>query len=177
MANNDKITLTQEELDKKLADVSAKAADAALEKLTPVMMAMAAKMASEMRQPTAGQKAEEERLAKIRARQKCPECKQELTACKGKHVLMQVWPRMNRLATFFTGVTINGVEYNSCGPGRRVYVPAASAGEIQHKVQQWEDNELAMKMGESRFAEWNSGGMGGGQTPKPVSEGGPSVWR
>lgn len=87
---------------------------------------------------------------------RCIVCGQEKTACNDKHVEMVVFPqRYPHHATYFTGVTINGVRYLSNDASHKIVVPESAASGIESLVHTFENNEQDMAVG--RVAKRNSG--------------------
>lgn len=79
---------------------------------------------------------------------KCPECKQMLSGCQGKHVQMIVYPqRYPQHADYFPGVHLNGVKYLSNDETHLVLVPEAAATSIANIVSTFEQNEQDMAVG------------------------------
>lgn len=81
----------------------------------------------------------------------CPDCRQLNMACKGKHRMLTVMPKVN--AEWFKGCFINGVQYLSDKP---IAVPADC--DIEYQLGQWERNEYEAQHGRKRVR--NSGSIG-----------------
>lgn len=103
----------------------------------------------------------------------CIDCKQSVSACKGKHVEMVVYPtRYPEFWKYFKGVKINGVEYVSHTAGQRITVPAALESTITNAIVQFEDNERTMLIGRNKQHSSGSIGRGSNGAVQAVS-----AWR
>jgi hypothetical protein len=86
----------------------------------------------------------------------CPVCKLRVSACKGEHVAMAVYPENPRFGKQFQGLKINGVLFLSNSAQHRIQVPAKN--NFLAQIQAWERNEDEMMNG--RVAERDSGSIG-----------------
>lgn len=161
-----------------MAEAIARVAQETAEKLLPVAMAAAA-------QGMTGLLPKQNMSGRPRnAGPKCEVCLQLVTACGGiakiegerteakilaakekNHVKMCVYPeRYPEFGDNFRGRGINGTWYLSNGPGHNIWVPRASAGDIQRTIEEYEKNERETRMGRSKMR--HSGDV---SNPKPVS--------
>lgn len=97
----------------------------------------------------------------------CPQCRQMVAACKGKHRAVCVLPSDEDAAQWFQGVKINGVNYLSAYQGHLVTVPAES--NIEYMVQEWQRNERELVRGRKRSRHSGSVGPNGGNV-QPVGD-------
>lgn len=71
---------------------------------------------------------------------RCPECNQQVRACKREHRLAVIFPKMAVLEDLFPGIRLNGVTYISGGPDHRITIPKDS--DLENQVAAWEEREL-----------------------------------
>lgn len=88
----------------------------------------------------------------------CGVCNQVLSACKGEHVSMVVYPtRREEFGPWFPGYKLNGIRYLSDRQGHQVLVPKCCAGEISNAIRLWEDTEANVRQGKT--ADHHSGSI------------------
>lgn len=78
----------------------------------------------------------------------CTECGQKLSACKGKHAKMVVFPV--HYPEYFQGVFINGQKYLSNDGSHEVTVPADCVASIQAIVNGYDQNERELSTGRTK---------------------------
>lgn len=95
----------------------------------------------------------------VKSHPECPDCHQYLSACKGKHETMVVYPvRYPEFIAYFSGVKINGVTYISRTPNDKITVPACAVADIGNIINTFEQNEKTATMGRKR--DHNAGSLG-----------------
>lgn len=156
-AADEKLSFTKKEMESLIEKASAGAVKAAIEALQPKKVEAPEKAKDAMAGLT--EKEQEEFLASFGAG-KCTICGQGAVkgryACKGKHVMMCVYPKDEYWGKFFQGVWVNGARYLSDGPGHLVAVPEDN--NIEHEIQKWVDMERDNAQGRKRS--FNSGSIG-----------------
>ena len=103
----------------------------------------------------------------------CGECQQLVTACKGEHTKMVVFPdKYPEFAKWFAGVMINGVRYVSNNSNQKVVIPACAESTIVNAIKAFEENERTIHI--PRNKQHNSGSIGrSGSGPVNAS----AAWR
>jgi hypothetical protein len=94
-----------------------------------------------------------------RVPEECLVCKQQITACKGEHVKMVVFPvKYPEFMPFFPGAKINGVTYLSRNESDEITVPKCTVSTITNIIHAFEQNEKTVMMGRNKTH--NSGSIG-----------------
>lgn len=155
MSDNKKETKTES---KPLDPAMAEALRLVAEQMIPAAVASAVAAVSS-RQPAAAPS--QSRMSAGPPPEICQDCKQELRACKGKHVMAVVFPqRYPHTGDYFTGIVLNGVKYLSNDASHKILIPENALTSIQQMVETYEQNEQDMSVG--RKVERHSGSIGPG---------------
>lgn len=119
--------------------------DDVINKLIPAVVAAQAQVA---RQPTQAAAPAARKSPVI-----CQDCRQQKTACEGKHIQMVVYPtKYPQHADYFMGVFLNGVRYLSNSPSHKVTVPEIAEATILGIVAGYEEEEQAKAVGREKMA-------------------------
>lgn len=92
----------------------------------------------------------------IKSREICHACRQPLTACKGEHTMMVVYPKKyTEFGSFFPGIILNGERYLSNDEQHQVLVPSACVADFDNRIRAFETNER--EIGQSRSKQHHNG--------------------
>lgn len=106
-------------------------------------------------------------------KEECPVCRQYVSACKGEHVSMVVYPvKYAEFMPYFPGIKINGVLYVSNTSSETVQVPKCAVSFINNAIHEFEQNEKTILTPRNKIH--NSGSIGNrGKGAKAAT----SAWR
>lgn len=168
MSNEKQSQKSEAKTEAKQPEMDSSALKAAVKEVAEQMLApaLAAVLSAQQPKPAAASRAPVNH-------EKCYECGQYRSACKGEHAEIVVYPlRYEETAEFFPGVYLNGVKYLSNDGGHKVVVPAEAAGGILQTVQHYEQAEHEARVG--RVKNHHSGSIGpSGSRFNPASQ----AWR
>lgn len=159
----------QESRDAELVKATAKAVS---EEMLAVVYAMQSRpqAGAPESSASAAQKLADQQELEFRRSGACGECGQRKSGCRGEHELMSVYPKQfPQYADYFQGVFINGVRYLSNNAEHLIPVPKVAAGDIAHKIQQAENEEMIARTG--RVKHHNSGDVSSPRAFNPAANG------
>lgn len=87
----------------------------------------------------------EEAVARMRVAERCGDCGQLSSACRGEHAMLVVFPKDDQNVQSFDGIRINGVPYRSQHGTDAICVPKDN--NIAAILSAWENSEREMRNG------------------------------
>lgn len=87
----------------------------------------------------------EDAIARMRSVDKCGSCNQLMSACRGEHEMLVVFPKDEQNIQSFDGIRINGVVYRSQHGSEAICVPKDNC--ILTLLNAWENSEREMRNG------------------------------